>query len=224
MSGSSSQQSSSSSNASTSIGFGGDNNGIMNNGDGNTFTTTDFGAVEGALSFASNFGSSSLEVALNSNENMASVAETGLSLADSLGGAAFDLAGDMASTNAELTNSLASSFLGAGSSMFGTGAELLDSAGKRNLDAAMVVHSTGLQQLEMGTDFISKLNQQSLDTNLLAQKDNNDALTGGFKSAMQFVEGFSRSDGAAVAETNMKTIGLLSLAAIGVAFALKKGK
>lgn len=219
----------------------GDNSGVMIGGDGNTVNFTDFGAVENALSFASNFGDSALTAVMDSNDNMAAVADNGLALADSLGHGAFDLASDVTGTNAELANqammingslvsdsfsladSLASSFLSSGADMFGAGAELIDSAGERNLDAALAVHNTGLQQLQLGTDFITKLNQQSLDSNLQAQQDNNNALTNGFKSSMQFVEGFSRSDGNAIAETNMKTVGLLSLAAIGVAFAMKRG-
>lgn len=219
----------------------GDNSGVMIGGDGNSVNFTDFGAIESALAFAGSNSENAYLAVMDSNANMASVAEAGMELSDSLGHGAFGLAEGVTSTNAELANSammingslvsdsfsladsLADSFLGAGASMFGAGAELIDQSGQRNLDAAMAVHGTGLQQLQLGTDFITDLNQQSLDTNLQAQKDNNDALTGGFKSAMQFVEGFSRSDGNAVAETNMKTVGLLSLAAIGVAFAMKKG-
>lgn len=219
----------------------GDNSGVMIGGDGNTVNFTDFGAVESALSFASGFGDSALTAVMDSNANMAAVADNGLALADSLGHGAFELASDVTGTNAELANqammingslvsdsfsladSMSSSFLNAGADMFGAGAELIDQSGQRNLEAALAVHDTGLQQLQLGTDFVTQLNQQSLDTNLQAQRDNNDALTGGFKSAMQFVEGFSRSDGNAVAETNMKTVGILSLAAIGVAFAVKKG-
>jgi hypothetical protein len=163
-------------------------------------------------------------------------------LADNLGFGAFDLASDMAGTNAELAsqsmmnssalasegfslaNSLSSDFIGAGAEMFGAGAELINQSGERNLDAALSIHNTGLQQLELGTEFVTNLNQQSLDNNLQAQRDNNAALSNGFKSSMQFVEGFSRSDGNAVAEVNMKTVGLLSLAAVGVAFAVRKGK
>jgi hypothetical protein len=271
----------------------GDNSGVMIGGNDNTVNFTDYGAVEGALNFANNNSENAFLAVMDSNNNMGSVAETGLALADSLGAgafglvdsvtgtnaaladslgfgafgvasesmntnaaladslaagafgltdSAFSLAGDMAGENAELANSamqingslvessfsladsLADSFLGAGAGMFGAGAELLNQSGERNLDAALAVQSTGLQQLQMGTDFITALNQQTLDTSLQAQADNNSSLTNGFKSAMQFVEGFSRSDGNAVAETNMKTVGLLSLAAVGVAFAIKKSK
>lgn len=260
---SSSSSSQSSSQTSFSQALYGDNSGVMIGGDGNTVNFTDYGAIEGALSFASDNSENAFLAVMDSNANMGAVAETGLALADSLGSGAFGLASDVAGTSAELANSLgsgafnlvgditstnaelanqammingslvsdsfsladslANSFLGAGAEMFGAGAELIDQSGQRNLDAALAVHDTGLQQLQLGTDFVTQLNQQSLDTSLQSQKDNNDALTGGFKSAMQFVEGFSRSDGNAAAETNMKTVGLLSLAAIGVAFAMKKG-
>jgi len=258
----------------------GDNSGVNIGGDGNNVNFTDYGAIESALSFAENNSDNAFSAVLDSNNNMgsvaetalgladslsfgafdladsamgtnaelanqamintSSVAETGLELADSLGYGAYSLAGDMASDNAELASqsmmnssalasegfsladSLSNSFLGAGSEMFNTGAELINQSGERNLDAALSVHNAGLQQLQLGTEFVTNLNQQSLDNNLQAQRDNNATLSNGFKSAMQFVEGFSRSDGNAIAEVNMKTVGLLSLAAVGVAFAVKK--
>jgi hypothetical protein len=224
----------------------GDNSGVNIGGDGNNVNFTDYGAIDSALSFAENNSENAYLAVMDSNDNMGSVAESGLELADSLGFGAFDLADSAIGTNAaladsvsggafdladslgfgafDLAGSLSDSFLGAGAEMFGAGAELINQSGERNLDAALSIHNTGLQQLELGTEFVTNLNQQSLDTNLQAQRDNNAALSNGFKSSMQFVEGFSRSDGNAVAEVNMKTVGLLSLAAVGVAFAVRKGK
>lgn len=237
-----SRSSQSSSQTSFSQALYGDNSGVMIGGDGNTVNFTDYGAINGAFDVVKGATESAMLATMNASDNMAAVADNGLALADSLGHGAYGLASDVTSTNAELANqammingslvsdsfsladSLSHSFLSSGADMFGAGAELINESGERNLEAALAVHNTGLQQLQLGTDFVSQLNQQSLDSNLQAQKDNNDALTNGFKSSMQFVEGFSRSDGNAVAETNMKTVGILSLAAIGVAFALKKGK
>lgn len=167
-----------------------------------------------------------------------SVTGTNAALADSLAngaygvvGGAFDLSSDAMNTNAglvsesfSLADSLSAAFLESGASMFDTGAQFVNEQGERNLDAAIAVGEAGFAQLQLGSDFITQLNQQSLDTNLQAQQDNNDSLTNGFKSAMQFVEGFSRSDGNAVAETNMKTVGVLAIAAVGVAFAMKGRK
>lgn len=242
MSGSSSQQQSESENNSSSIGIGGDNNGYVIDGSGNTFNTTDYGAVNDALSFAQNFGNSALETVVNSNDNMANVANNGMSLADSLGHGAFGLVDGVTSSNAELANSAINSnaalvgqygdlsalmldrTLSSSESVFSDGAQMLDNQADRNLSAALAVTETGAYQQQMGYDFARDLFSQNGEAAIMQQQNNNDALGNGFKSMMQFADSFSRSDGNAVAETNMKTVGLLSLAAIGVAFALRKGK
>jgi hypothetical protein len=174
----------------------------------------------GAFGLVDSITSNQNELANSAMQNTAALASEGFSFANSalennalLTSEGFSFADSAINSNAMLASDL-----------FGTSAELINQSSERSLDAALAVHNTGLQQLQLGTDFVAQLNQQSLDTSLQAQQDNNDALTNGFKASMQFVEDFSRSDGGAVAETNMKTIGLLSLAAVGVAFAMKKGK
>jgi len=163
-----------------------------------TINTSDYGAINSALAFAN----------ATSGTN-AIITEQSLSLANE-------------SMNSSA--SLASEGFSLSESLFSTSAELVDNINSRTIDSAAALHSAGLQQLNLGTEFISTLNQQSLDNNLQSQQDNNDALVQGFASSMQFVEDFSRSDGAAVAETNMKTIGVLAVSGVLIALVLKKGK
>lgn len=116
---------------------------------------------------------------------------------------------------------LASDALDYGANVFSDGVLLADSVSKRGLDAALMVHEAGLAQLTNGTELALGLAQLNTEASLKAQEDNNDALTGGFQAAMQFVEDFSRSDGSELAKTNLKTVAVLALAAVAVAFFLR---
>jgi len=248
MSGSSSQQESASENNSSSIGIGGDNNGYVIDGNGNSFTQTDYGAISVAGSIAQasieNNHSISQSMAALSSEGMslanelgfqsinvgASVAESSMALVDSLASGAFGFADSVVGTNAAVVNQygdlsalMLDRTLATGEGIFSEGAQLLSDQSDRNLSAALSVTEAGAYQQMKGYDFARDLFAQNGDAAIIQQQTNSDALGNGFKSMMQFAEGFSRSDGNAVAEINMKTIGLLALAAIGVAFAMRKG-
>lgn len=125
-----------------------------------------------------------------------------------LDGGVIDLAAQISSDNAGLM----SENLG-----------FLDSAHRANLSSAISLHNTGFQQLQLGTGLANDLVSTTTNFAFEAQRDNNAALVTGFENAMQFVEDFSRSDGAAVAETNMKTIGIIALAAVVTTFIFKQG-
>jgi hypothetical protein len=98
--------------------------------------------------------------------------------------------------------------------------DFVNEQGNRNLDAALMVSQSGIEQLQIGSDLALAISAQGSEQ----QANNNDALTGGFKSAMQFVEDFSRSDGASIAETTNKTMMFLVGAAVVGIFIIKKVK
>jgi len=66
------------------------------------------------------------------------------------------------------------------------------------IDAALQLSEQGYHQTALGVDLAKSL-----------AKDNNATLANSFKTSMQFVEDFSRSDGADLAAENSKTVGIL---------------
>lgn len=85
----------------------------------------------------------------------------------------------------------------------------VDMQGDRNLAAAMRVSEQGFAQNQASNELAIDLFTSSQNSAFAQQQDNNAALANGYQSSMQFVEDFSRSDGNALAKTNMKTIGFL---------------
>lgn len=134
-----------------------------------------------------------------------SVSDNGVLLADSV---------------VQKSGSMLNSALSFGQSIFTDGASVIDNANSRSLDAALAVHDSSINQIALGNDLALSLTELSSN----AQKDNTSALNTGFKSMMQFAENFSRSDGAAVAEVNMKTIGLIAVSGVLVAFFFRSKK
>lgn len=99
--------------------------------------------------------------------------------------------------------------IGVNSGLVGDVVEAVDMQGDRNLAAAMRVSELGFEQNRASNELAMDLFNVSQNAAYAQQQDNNAALANGYQSSMQFVEGFSRSDGNALAQTNMKTIGFL---------------
>lgn len=142
-----------------------------------------------------------------------------------LDGGAFDLVG-RANDNAVLLGDSAisagrgmlDSGLSYGQSLFSESVSLADNISSRGLDAALSVHDSALSQVSAGNELAFSLAQLSNGASLEAQQDNNNALENGFKSMMQFAEGFSRSDGSQLASSNLKLIGIVAAAGVAIAF------
>jgi len=124
---------------------------------------------------------------------------------------------DLAQTMAETSSTMLSDSLAASGEVFGLAAMALDSSNARasNLTAMIT---------ESGNELVYALAGQNSDSALVQQDNNNKALENGFKNTMQFVEQFSRSDGNTIAETNMKTIGIIGVALVFSVYVYKKAK
>lgn len=140
-------------------------------------------------------------------------------------GGAFDVVESanftMADTAQQAINSnsaVTQTALNYGESLFADATGVLDNAGERMLDSALAVHDSALSQIDMGNDLALSLASINADQT----ENNNDALASGFKSMMQFVEGYSRSDGSALAETNMKTVGIIAVAAVAAFYLMNR--
>lgn len=143
-------------------------------------------------------------------------------------GGAIDAVGRANDNAVLLADSVAGRMADYGNSLFSTAAGALsettqfaDNVSQRGLDAALAVHDSALNQVESGNELALSLAQQNSEAALLQQQDNNDALTSGFRQAMQFVEGFSRSDGTEVAKTQMYTIAIVAVGVVGAMFVFK---
>lgn len=89
-----------------------------------------------------------------------------------------------------------------------------------SIDAAMNFADNATLQQQMNSDLTL-----ALAGNARAQSsETNQALTDGFEQMMQFTEQFSRSDGAALAETNSKTVGFMVAGVLGALFLFRWGK
>jgi hypothetical protein len=136
----------------------------------------------------------------------------------------FSLADNLSNTMVEASNSMLSESLASSGQVFNAAALSLDGANARTIDAAMAFTEASAFQSENNNDFALALSAQNGEAALMAQNDNNNALENGFKSSMQFVEQFSRSDGNALAETNFKTIALIVGGVVVSMFIYKKVK
>lgn len=130
--------------------------------------------------------------------------------------------GNAAVTQTALDNQLLS-FETLTNTVAGTTSDFLKTADNLNLytiDAAMNAQDNAIASQQIGTDLVLALQSSAADQ----AADNNDALTSGFEQSMQFIEQFSRSDGAALAQNNTKTIAVIAAAAVAVAFIMVKVK
>lgn len=199
-------------------------NGDFNNNTG-TITMIDPNAIEGALEISGQ----AMGLADNVTENaMYSVGETAseamanntalssyaIGQNTDLAGYVVDEAGSMLDSSLTFADE---AFTTAADSMtsFNTSAlQLTDNMSQRGLDGALAVHDSALNQVAMGNDLAL-----GLASNARAQSSETmDALGDGFEQMMQFTEQFSRSDGAALAKTNMETVAVLAVAGVVVAF------
>jgi len=98
--------------------------------------------------------------------------------------------------------------------------DFVNEQGNRNLNAALMVSDSGIEQLKIGSELMLSINDQNTEQ----QFNNTTALNNGFKSSMQFVEDFSRSDGASIAETTNKTMMFMVGAAVVGIFIFKRAK
>lgn len=236
MSGSSSSQSSRSSNTSSSIGIGRDLTGNMLDGNNNTITQTDHGAIESAYYTTEN----ALSFAENANDNLATVVDStlasnvalaseSLSLAESLGSSAHNLGAygidagiELGKTMSEASSFMLSDALDSNVNVINNAALLLDSSSARSLDAALSVTEASVYQSELGFDFARDLVAQNGEAALMQQNDNNTALGNGFASMMQFADNVSRSDGANLAKSTNTTFMVIAIVGVVGFFIAKK--
>ncbi|WP_218397986.1 hypothetical protein [Alteromonas lipotrueae] len=124
----------------------------------------------------------------------------------------------VATDSMEFASGLFNNGVSAMQGVTGDALELADGVNARTLDSAMMVHDSALTQVQMGNELAV-----ALSGNARAQQaDTNAALNDGFEQMMQFTEQFSRSDGAALAETNMKTVALVAVAGVMAAYMFRK--
>ncbi len=222
MSGSSSSQASRSSNTSSSIGFGGDNDGQVIDGNGNTVSTTDYGGVEidntqdNSINgeYAGNTGTinvvdgGAFELVNEANNTVAGMASESLELANSLGGGAFGLASEVGDLSAHMLGTS----LDASTAALSDAAQLIDGQAQHNLDAAIGITEASVYMLDSNNNFAMNLAAQNGETLRVQNADNNSALGNGFKSMMQFADNVSRSDGANLAKSTNKTMMVVAVA------------
>jgi hypothetical protein len=250
--GSKSSQRSSSASTSSSIGIGQDLNGNMVDGNNNTINQTDHGALASAMNLggqsfstvnnANDNLSQVVDATLTNNASLTgssfaladsitsqgvSLASEGLSLADSITGQGLEMGYELGKVGinagmylGDVSAGMLEQTLSTNENMFSAGLALADNSNARTLDSALMVHETGLSQIEQGNNLALSLAE--LNGGQMSETSN--ALTNGFKSSMQFVEQFSRSDGNALAQTNLKTVGVLAVAGVALVFISKKIK
>lgn len=132
-------------------------------------------------------------------------------LADSTINASRGMLSDSLTFGMDTTNKMAA--------FSGDALQLTDNMSARGINAALAIHESAANQVAQGNELA-----YALATNARAQSaENTQALGDGFEQAMQFVEGFSRSDGAAIAESNAKYMALTA-GAVLIAVFFFKGK
>lgn len=167
------------------------NRGIINVVDGNAIDST-FALADQVLSFTDKTMSDSLGFADSAiNANAALVGQYG------------DLSGLMMDRS---ISGVESAYANAGL--------LLDNQADRNLSAALTMTEATVYQSQLNNDFARDLFAQNGEAALDQQMYNSDALGNGFKSMMQFADSVSRSDGANLAESNNKTVMVVSSAVV----------
>lgn len=167
--------------------------------------------LSGSEFFEDNSQDNSIEGELNNNSGTINIVDGG---AFDVVSAANDNAVLLSADAISQVSGIAGNALELSDSLFSTGVSLIDNVSARGLDAALAVHTAGAEQLQLGSELTLALAQQNNDAALEQQADNNNALTNGFASAMQFVEDFSRSDGNEIANTNLKVVGVVVLGVV----------
>ena len=198
-------------------------NGDFNNNTG-TITMIDPNAIEGALSISENamgladsvVGANTYlaDSAMNNNTlladsamgRMAGVNADSLEFADGV-------MGDALST----VNGIAGDSLEFASGALDSGFDAAQNMGMFSIDAAMNFADNASLQQQSNNELVMALAGNAREQNA----ENNQALTDGFEQMMQFTEQFSRSDGAAVAATNTKTVGFMVAGLVAVMLLVK---
>ena len=185
------------------------NNGQFAGANNVNYTATDGGAFE---------------IVNSANNAMAGVASDSISLAAALGGqsinagveisnnsqgfalSAINANSDIVNQYGDLATAMLDRTLSSNDSALNNSAMMIDNSNQRTLDAALNFNQSSLLSQQLTTDFAKDLVMQNGEIALAQQSDNNNALNNGFKSMMQFADSFSRSDGAALAQNNNKTM------------------
>lgn len=170
-------------------------NGDFNNNTGN-ITMIDPNAIEGALSISE-----------NAMGRMAGVNADSLNFADGV-----------MSNALSSVNGIAGDSLEFASGALDSGFDAAQNMGMFSIDAAMNFADNATLQQQSNNQLAMALAGNAREQSA----ENNQALTDGFEQMMQFTEQFSRSDGAAVAATNTKTVGFMVAGLVAVLF-LSKG-
>lgn len=143
----------------------------------------------------------SFELTRIANENMASVANDGLSMAQMVSQHSMMLGADLAD------NGLATSVALSDKMMM-----LADGAIDKNSSLVDGITSMSGLMLDRTLSGAESLFLANSDSALDMQQDNNNTLENGFKSMMQFADSVSRSDGANLAESTNQTFMVLGVA------------
>jgi hypothetical protein len=183
--------------------------GDFNNNTG-SITMVDPNAIEGALEISGQaMGLADSVVGQNTALSSYAIGQN-----TDLAGYVVDEAGSMLDSSLEFADS---TFQNANNNMtaFNTSAlQLTDNLSQRGMNGALAVHDSAMMQIDAGSDLA-----MGLASNARAQSSETiGALGDGFEQMMQFTEQFSRSDGAALAKTNMETVAVLAGAGIVLAF------
>lgn len=176
-----------------------------NNNNSGTIIESDHGAIDAALTLA--------DGAVGSNTALASYA---IGQNTDLAGHVVDGAGGMLSDSLSFADGVTSGAFGVSSDAL----YMADSMAARGLDASVRLADNAAYQVEQGNNLAMALSQTAREQSA----ETNRALTDGYEQMMQFTEDFSRSDGAAVAETNTKMVGVLVLGLVAAAVVMKGGK
>jgi hypothetical protein len=154
------------------------------------------------------------------SQNNAELTDTALGLAGSVANFALQTGFELGDRGLAVGENIAYMGLDTAENLALGYGDFVNEQGNRNLNAALMVNQSGLEQLQIGSDLVLAISEQGA----MQQADNNTSLNNGFKGAMQFVEDFSRSDGASIAETTNKTMMFIVGAAVVGIFILKKVK
>lgn len=176
-----------------------------NNNNSGTIVTSDHGAIDAALNMADGVAASN-----------AAMANYAIGQNTDLAGHAVDGARGMLGDSLEFADGVTSNALNVSSEAL----YIADGMAGRGLDASIRLADNAAYQVEQGNNLALALSQVAREQSAETSR----ALTDGYEQMMQFTEHFSRSDGAAVAETNVKMIGVIVIGLAATALILKRGK
>lgn len=183
--------------------------GDFNNNTGN-ITMIDPNAIEGALEISGQaMGLADSVVGQNTALSSYAIGQN-----TDLAGYVVDSAGGMLDSSLTFADEAFTTAADSMTSFNRDALTLTDNMSQRGLDAAMMVHDSAVNQVAMGNDLA-----MGLASNARAQSaETMDALGDGFEQMMQFTEQFSRSDGAALAKTNMETVAVIAISGVIIAY------